>query len=546
MKYFVAALIVVCSVSVKAQTVVHGKITDGNGHAALVGQAHFGNSGEKASKSKTYTASADGSYSFTVDKPGMYELRFSAVDHEEATVPLFVQKGDKNIELDARLKPNPFDGEYDRVTIIGDWNKFEFSGSDTMTPVMQNGRTVYTFTRQATGDTLSYQLLGVAGSHSVNGTDADYYTYDGGGDYRAVKHTKAGQNVTITFDPSKWNYAPNEDLPEITVKNDPFLEKAVALSMKADEMYEEAQASTEHTQHGGSATISSEKYKDMVDYLRKTIEDANAKGDKQFAEYAAVTLASKYVPGLSSEPMLVLKTVPATSQFWGMNPMYANYMLGLADSNFASKYRHQMEKNPERVVQAYAYADEMANAFDHKDDKTGNKLYAKLKKDYSDVSQIKYQMTAYDPDAPTRVGKHVPAFEVALLNSTDKVSDKTMMGRYYMIDFWATWCGPCVREMPSLHKAYEKFKGRKGFEIVSLSMDGDQSPIAPFRKKWAMPWMNAYIPGVWDAALAKEFEIAFIPNPILVGPDGTILARQDDLRGDLLEKTLEKYLGEAD
>ncbi|HEY3874449.1 MAG TPA: carboxypeptidase-like regulatory domain-containing protein, partial [Candidatus Kapabacteria bacterium] len=433
MKFFLAAFFLLFVGSVEAQTVIHGTVTDGNGRSPVSGQAHFGNYNDNMKQSESYACAADGSYSFTVDKPGMYLLRFSAVDHEEASVPIIIQSGDKNIELDARLKPNPFNGTYDRVTIIGDWNKFEFAGPDTMVPTTKNDKTIFTYTRQATGDTLSYQLLGVAGSHSVNGTNADYYSYDGGGDYRSVLRTKPGQDVTITFDPSKWNYEPNEDLPEISVKNDPFLEQAVALSMKADEMYNEARVLPEH---GGPITVSPEKYKEMLDYIRKAVEDANARGEKQLAEYGAVTLAGEYLPSGSfsaDAALLVLHTVPATSTFWAMKPMDANSLLDLVDTGFAEHYRKEMEKNPERLVQAYAYANEMSHAFDRHEDKLGNELYAKLKADYSDVSQIKYQLTAYDPDAPTRLGKHVPPFEVTLLNSSHKVSDKTMLGRYYMI-----------------------------------------------------------------------------------------------------------------
>ena len=60
-----------------------------------------------------------------------------------------------------------------------------------------------------------------------------------------------------------------------------------------------------------------------------------------------------------------------------------------------------------------------------------------------------------------------------------------------------------------------------------------------------MPWKNAFIPGIFDADLAKKFEVAGIPKPVLVGPDGKIIAMQEDLRGEELEKTLTKYLGES-
>jgi thiol-disulfide isomerase/thioredoxin len=189
----------------------------------------------------------------------------------------------------------------------------------------------------------------------------------------------------------------------------------------------------------------------------------------------------------------------------------------------------------------------MEQAFKAKDTKDWKRIYALLKKVYGDVPEIKWTMVENNPDAVVMTGKPIPDFEVALLDGSGKVSNTSMLGKYYMIDFWATWCGPCVREMPAIHKAYDKFKGRKGFEILSLSMDAAQSQIAPFRaKKWKMPWLHAFIPGVFEAELAKKFEVLGIPKPILVGPDGKVVAMQEELRGEELEKTLGKFLGQTD
>ncbi len=547
MKTFAAAFLFLFAVSANAQTVIKGTVTDANGGTPILAQAHVGNYHENAKKSTTYTCAKDGSFEFTLPKPGMYSLRVSAVNHEEATLPLVLREGDKNVELNVQLKPNPFNKSFDQIVIIGDWNKFDFSASDTMTPTIVNGKTIYTYQREATGDTLSYQLLGIAGSHSVNGTTADYYTYDGGGDYRSVVHTRKGEKVTITFDPSKLNFAANENLPSVTVKNNSFLQKAIALTMKADAMFE---ASLTYPTQGGPVTMSQPKYQKLLDFLKENFEKERTTGDALSAQFAGVTLADKYsrMPSTGADiASEILTTVPASCPFWTMSPFESIALTRLVDSNFGATYRQGLEKNPEKGVRANTLSDEMQQAFSSKDEKEGKRIYTLLKKDYSDVPEIKYALNEYDPDAPTQVGKHVPAFDVAMLGSTDRVSDKSMLGKYYMIDFWATWCGPCVGEMPAIHKAYERFKGRKGFEIVSLSMDASEKNIAPFRaNKWPMPWINAFIPGVWDADIAKEFEVSFIPDPILVGPDGTILARQEDLRGDKLEQTLGKYLGESD
>ena len=94
-----------------------------------------------------------------------------------------------------------------------------------------------------------------------------------------------------------------------------------------------------------------------------------------------------------------------------------------------------------------------------------------------------------------------------------------------------------------MHDVYEKFKG-KNFEILSVSFDQKVADVAKFRgDKWKMPWMHAFSEGVFNSKAADIFEVAGIPKPILVSPDGVIMAMDSDLRGEKLEQTLTKYLG---
>ena len=184
--------------------------------------------------------------------------------------------------------------------------------------------------------------------------------------------------------------------------------------------------------------------------------------------------------------------------------------------------------------------------------KFGNKpdrarvLYDHIVNEYGETKIGKFVKDRISRDPVIVVGKAVPAFSFASFEDSKKIiTNESMRGRVYLIDFWATWCGPCVGEMENLHKAYEKFKG-KNFEIISLSFDNQTEDVQNFRRKrWKMPWLHSFIEKGFQSETARQFEVLGIPKPILVDSNGQVIATESDLRGENLEKTLARVLGEV-
>jgi len=117
----------------------------------------------------------------------------------------------------------------------------------------------------------------------------------------------------------------------------------------------------------------------------------------------------------------------------------------------------------------------------------------------------------------------------------EKMKDKVIL-----VDFWATWCGPCVAEMPNVIAAYEAYK-EKGFEVVGISLDEDKAAVEKFITDNKMPWPQ-YVDGKGgENELAQRFGIRSIPATFLVGKGGKIIA--SNLRGPALEAEIEKALG---
>lgn len=136
--------------------------------------------------------------------------------------------------------------------------------------------------------------------------------------------------------------------------------------------------------------------------------------------------------------------------------------------------------------------------------------------------------------AKTAVGVK-PAFSVPDRDGKPlKLAD--YKGKVVLVDFWASWCGPCRKENPNLLKAYGKYH-EKGFEIIGISLDDKKERWLQAIEADKLGWLHASDLKGWKSDLAQEYGIKSIPMSFLVDTEGKIIAK--DLRGDALEKKLE-------
>lgn len=112
-------------------------------------------------------------------------------------------------------------------------------------------------------------------------------------------------------------------------------------------------------------------------------------------------------------------------------------------------------------------------------------------------------------------------------------------GKVVLVDFWATWCGPCVMELPHVLETYKKHHAN-GFEIVGISLDQSQEKLTNFTKAKEMTWQQFFDGKGWSNKLAVRYGIHSIPMTYLLDRDGKIIGRS--LRGDDLENAVSKAL----
>lgn len=118
-------------------------------------------------------------------------------------------------------------------------------------------------------------------------------------------------------------------------------------------------------------------------------------------------------------------------------------------------------------------------------------------------------------------------------------------GKVVLVDYWATWCGPCRQELPNVKKAYKKYHDR-GFEVVGISLDDDPDKLQTFLEDQKIPWVTLFEPEEqhrgWKHPMAVHYGISAIPMAILVGKDGKVVSMS--ARGPELSQMLEELLSE--
>lgn len=145
-------------------------------------------------------------------------------------------------------------------------------------------------------------------------------------------------------------------------------------------------------------------------------------------------------------------------------------------------------------------------------------------------------MKEREAEAKTAVGqKYTDLVMPDPQGKTMKLSDYVGKSKYVLVDFWASWCGPCCREMPNVVKAYNTYHA-KGFDVIGVSFDNNKAAWTKAITRLQMPWHHMSDLKGWGCAASEAYNVKAIPANILLDKNGNIIGK--NLRGEDLQKKL--------
>ncbi len=218
-----------------------------------------------------------------------------------------------------------------------------------------------------------------------------------------------------------------------------------------------------------------------------------------------------------------------------MERVYTNFMSEL--QNFIAENQNSpaliaviRDLNPENDFASYEnIVNQLNNAFGSS---------PTVKQIFQDYISKKEQRDAANMFLP---GKLAPDFEEMKTDGKSKIKLSDLRGKVVLVDFWASWCGPCRKENPNVVKTYNKYKN-DGFTVMSVSLDSDKNKWLGAIQQDGLIWPNHVSDlGGWQSKAAKLYQVSGIPFTVLVDKEGKII--KTNLRGEALEQELERIFG---
>jgi len=496
---------------------------------------------------ETYPVNADGMFEAQLAAPAVHRITAGGLYHDRYWWPFYVEPGD-TLEVEVRLGAL---GTPRRDSLTVAWQP-DHTWSERSWKYMRvplNDQRVYEVTLSATGDTLAYgvswqALYGLRVSSAA--LPADRFRPDRVQHQDALLATQGDTLVSITIDLSDAPLVPTS--PEVTWLRAPKRTRQFAEMVAEQEGHMRA-----YRARSAEDRFANDDRTEELKAIRRHIKQAKDPFVKQtwLVSYlrAGFTHAfhNKWEPDkrIAKE---VMEKVPPTSPLWSYWPGLVTALRAVSQKPKRAR-PEERARGGQREVWNDRYRDYVAAHIQHPDssavehwlgaavtwaDRVGDfealsRYYSEYMERMAGTRYAERMAQRFSKDRTVDVGQVIPDFAFPGLDDPGVlITQASMMGRPYILTFWATWCGPCRPKTEQVAAAYERYQSA-GLEVVGVSLDAKREHAFQFREEvHPMPWRNAYLKG-WKpnkGALA-DFEIITIPYSLLVDEQGTIVSIDD-------------------
>lgn len=249
----------------------------------------------------------------------------------------------------------------------------------------------------------------------------------------------------------------------------------------------------------------------------------------------------------------IRREVVPTSPLWGAatSLIHPTLILALAageheaDSEGLAYLEQVRTDHPDESLRAFLIETEFWDALDQRDTDRWKTLFDQLIEHHGSSEAVAGARSAAERIGELTVGSPAPPFDLIGLDCGENLTLDSFRGSFLLLEFWATWCEPCLDDMDLLHAAHRDFSPR-GLEILTVSVDDSVEDVHALRAdpSTPMPWHHAFIGVDSDGVDFTDSYAAFgIPRAILIGPDGTIAVEPPNrFRGEVLLATLNQAM----
>lgn len=322
--------------------------------------------------------------------------------------------------------------------------------------------------------------------------------------------------------------------------SDPVVQAALELGPRVRRMQKEVgrDYQVHREEHPGDQNFVVD-HPELLDAFVTAIHDTSRPA---IARYAAYLSHDWSPPFTEDDQARITALLPADAYEWGMAAMYATNAANRAPDRNAFMEGLAAHRDPEVRARALGYFGAVARRENDavRSSEIVDRLRSLAAEGSGEAASHLEILTRVDK---LRVGERAPAFDLPTLDGEGRVTERDPEGRFTFLQFWATWCGPCMAEMEEVHHAFDETAGDR-LRFVSMSLDFDRKNVARIREaRWPMPWTHLF----WkdDPDYEERFGVASIPQFFLIDPDGVVVADSKTLRGEGLGARLKAAMETA-